>query len=229
MTRVTKRYRAALAVDGYDSQRRYDLASAIEVLGRFPKARFDETVELHMRLGIDPKKSDQMVRGSVALPHGIGQTRSVIVFAEGEAAEQARAAGADEVGGEDLAQRIQDGWTGFDICIAHPAMMRIAGRLGRVLGPQGKMPSPKSGTVTERVGDAVKEFKGGKIEFRADPGGNLHVPVGKRSFDATRLAENVSHFVEHVRALRPASVKGTYLRKLSMSGTMTPGLILDIA
>lgn len=229
MTRITKRYRAAVATPGYERLRRYDVGSGLELLAKFPKARFDETVELHIRLGIDPKKSDQMVRGSVALPHGIGQTRSVIVFAEGEAAEAARAAGADEVGGEDLAQRISDGWTDFDICIAHPSMMRIAGRLGRVLGPQGKMPSPKSGTVTDRVGEAVAEFKAGKVEFRADSGGNLHVPVGKRSFPASKIQDNLMHFLEHVRGLKPSAVKGAYIRKVSISGTMTPGVTLDLS
>ncbi len=229
MPHVTKRYRAAQATPGYEPLRRYELGAGVALLEKFPKARFDETVELHIRLGIDPKKSDQMVRGSVALPHGIGQSRSVVVFAEGEAAEAARAAGADAVGGEDLAERINAGWTDFDICIAHPSMMRIAGRLGRVLGPQGKMPSPKSGTVTDRVGEAVAEFKAGKVEFRADSGGNLHVPVGKRSFPATKIQENVSHFLEHVRGVRPSTVKGVYIRKVSISGTMTPGVTLDLA
>ena len=229
MTRTTKRYRAALATPGYEKLKRYDIGTGLEVLGHFPKARFDETVELHIRLGIDPKKSDQMVRGSVALPHGIGQSRSVVVFAEGEAADAARAAGADGVGGEDLAEKISSGWTDFDICIAHPSMMRIAGRLGRVLGPQGKMPSPKSGTVTDRIGEAVAEFKAGKVEFRADSGGNLHVPVGKRSFAPEKIQENVLHFVEHVRGLKPSAVKGAYIRKVSISGTMTPGVTLDVA
>ena len=229
MSRTTKRYRAAVATDGYDKHRRYPIEDALDVLARFPKAKFDETVEMHVRLGIDPRKSDQMVRGSLSLPHGIGQSRSVIVFAEGEAAEEARAAGAEEVGGEELAKRIQDGWMDFDICIAHPAMMRVAGRLGRVLGPQGKMPSPKSGTVTDRVGDAVREFKAGKIEFRADSGGNLHVPVGKRSFNVDQLKDNALHFFEHVKGLKPSAVKGTYVRKVSISGSMTPGLLLDLA
>ncbi|MGE0192259.1 MAG: 50S ribosomal protein L1 [Planctomycetota bacterium] len=229
MTRTTKRYRAALATPGYEKLKRYDIGAGLQVLGQFPKARFDETVELHVRLGIDPKKSDQMVRGSVAMPHGIGQSRSVVVFAEGEAAEAARAAGADEVGGEDLAEKINAGWTDFDICIAHPSMMRIAGRLGRVLGPQGKMPSPKSGTVTDRIGEAVAEFKAGKVEFRADSGGNLHVPVGKRSFAPQKIQENVLHFLEHVRGLKPSAVKGAYIRKVSISGTMTPGVTLDVA
>ena len=229
MSRTTKRYRAAVATPGYEKHKRYDISSALGVLEQFPKAKFDETVELHVRLGIDPKKSDQMVRGSVSLPRGIGKSKSVIVFAEGEHAEAATEAGADEVGGEELAKRIQDGWLDFDVCIAHPAMMRVVGRLGRVLGPQGKMPSPKSGTVTDKIGQAVTEFKAGKIEFRADSGGNVHVPVGKRSFEASALAENILHFMDHVKTLRPSAVKGTYIRKVSVSGSMTPGLVLDLA
>ena len=229
MTQTTKRYRTAVATVGYERHKRYPIDEALGMLEQFPKAKFDETVELHVRLGIDPRKSDQMVRGSISLPRGIGKSKSVIVFAEGENADAAREAGADEVGGEELAKRIQDGWLDFDVCIAHPAMMRVVGRLGRVLGPQGKMPSPKSGTVTDQIAQAVGEFKAGKIEFRADAGGNLHVPVGKRSFEAEALKENIVHFMSHVRVLKPAAVKGTYIRKVSVSGTMTPGLILELA
>ncbi|MDJ0520868.1 MAG: 50S ribosomal protein L1 [Planctomycetota bacterium] len=228
MAYVSKRYRAAVATPGYEKHKRYDIGSALGVLENFPKPKFDETVELAVRLGIDPKKSDQMVRGSVSLPKGIGKSRSVIVFAEGEAAAEAEAAGADEIGGEDLAKRIQDGWTDFDVCIAHPSMMKVAGKLGRILGPQGKMPSPKSGTVTPQVGQAVTEFKAGKVEFRADSGGIVHVPVGKRSFPADDLEANISHFVEHLRGLKPSAVKGAYIRKVSVSATMTPALTLDI-
>lgn len=228
MAKTNKRYRAAIAVEGYDKYRPYPLREALDVLARFPKAKFDETVEVHLRLGIDAKKSDQMVRGSVSLPAGIGKSRSVVVFADGDAAKEAEEAGADVVGTEDLAKRIQDGWMDFDVCIAHPSMMRIAGRLGRVLGPQGKMPSPKSGTVTDRIGDAVREFKAGKIEFRNDAGGNVHAPVGKRSFDHDALEKNVLHFVEHIRSLKPGAVKGAYIRKVSISGSMTPGLLLAI-
>ena len=229
MAYVSKRYRAAVATSGYEKHKRYDLGSALGVLAGFPKPKFDETVELAMRLGIDPKKSDQMIRGSVSLPKGIGKSRSVIVFAEGEAAKEAEEAGADAVGGEELAQRIQDGWMDFDVCIAHPAMMRVVGRLGRVLGPSGKMPSPKSGTVTPQVGQAVTEFKAGKVEFRADAGGIVHVPVGKRSFEADALAENIRFFVDHLLHVKPSAVKGPYIKKLSISGTMTPGLNLDLS
>ena len=228
MTRISRRYRAAVETPGYEKHRRYPVGEALGVLGKFPQAKFDETVELAVRLGIDPKKSDQMVRGSVSLPKGIGKSRSVIVFAEGEAAEAAEAAGADEVGGEEMAKRIQEGWSDFDVCIAHPGMMKVVGRLGRVLGPQGKMPSPKSGTVTPDVGQAVTEFKAGKVEFRADSGGNVHVPVGKRSFEAGDLEVNILHFVDHLKGLRPSAVKGAYIRKVSVSSSMSPGLILDI-
>jgi large subunit ribosomal protein L1 len=228
MKRTHRRYRAALDTQGYERLRRYALPEALEVLGRFPKAKFDETVELCVRLGIDPKKSDQMVRGSVALPRGIGKSRTVAVFAEGQAAADAEAAGADFVGGQDLATKIAEGFTAFDVCIAHPSMMRHVGKLGKVLGPQGKMPSPKSGTVTDRIADAVREFKAGKIEFRADAGGNVHVPVGKRSFAPADLEANIQHFLEHLRGLRPSAVKGAFFRKASVSATMTPGITLDV-
>jgi large subunit ribosomal protein L1 len=228
MAYVSKRYRAAVATPGYEKHKRYDVGEALKVLEGFPKPKFDETVELAVRLGIDPKKSDQMVRGSVSLPKGIGKTRTVVVFAEGEAAAEAEAAGADVVGGEDLAKRIQDGWMEFDVCIAHPSMMRVAGKLGRILGPSGKMPSPKSGTVTPQVGQAVTEFKAGKVEFRADSGGIVHVPVGKRSFAAEDLAANIHHFVEHIKGLKPSAVKGAYIRKVCVTATMSPALTLDI-
>ncbi|MDA1193624.1 MAG: 50S ribosomal protein L1 [Planctomycetota bacterium] len=228
MAYISKRYRAATSTSGYERYKRYEVGAALEVLAKFPRAKFDETVELSVRLGVDPKKSDQMVRGSVSLPSGIGKSRSVIVFAEGEAAQEARDAGADEVGGEELAQRIQDGWMDFDVCIAHPAMMKVAGKLGRVLGPSGKMPSPKSGTVTPQISKAVREFKAGKVEFRVDAGGNVQVPVGKRSFNAEALAANITHFVEHLRGIRPSAVKGAYIRKVSVSATMSPSLTLDI-
>ena len=229
MRQTSKRYRAAIETPGYDSQKRYPLMDALKVLESFPKPKFDETVELCVRLGVDPKKSDQMVRGSVSLPKGIGKVRTVAVFAEGEAAEAAEAAGADIVGSADLAKQIQEGFSAFDVCIAHPSMMRHVGKLGRILGPQGKMPSPKSGTVTENITDAVTEFKAGKVEFRADSGGNVHVPVGKRSFPAVDLEENITHFVDHLRTMRPAAVKGAYVRKVSVSATMCPGITLDVS
>jgi large subunit ribosomal protein L1 len=178
---------------------------------------------------VDPKKSDQMVRGAVSLPNGLGKSVRVIAFAEGAAADQARAAGAMEVGGDDLAAKIEGGWTDFDVVIAHPAMMRVVGKLGRVLGPQGKMPSPKSGTVTPNVGQAVKEFQAGKVEFRVDAGGNVHVPIGKISFTPQALEQNARAFLDYVATLRPASAKGHYVRNVSISSTMGPGLRVEYA
>jgi large subunit ribosomal protein L1 len=223
-----KRYRAALETPGFSRERRYLLDEALSILGKFPKTKFDETVGLSIRLGVDPKKTEQMVRGSVSLPKGIGQTRSVAVFAEGDAAKEAQEAGADVIGGEDLAKKINEGWTAFDVCIAHPSMMRHVGRLGKVLGPQGKMPSPKSGTVTDKIGQAVREFKAGKVEFRTDAGGNIHVPIGKRSFRVEDLRANISHFLEHLKNIRPASVKGNFIRKAAVASTMSPGIVLDV-
>ncbi|MFV1959432.1 MAG: 50S ribosomal protein L1, partial [Planctomycetota bacterium] len=211
MRKLSRRYRAALETPGSDTRRRYPLSEGLHVLAGFPKPKFDETVELCVRLGIDPKRTDQMVRGSVSLPKGIGKTRTVAVFAEGEQAEAAEEAGADIVGAADLAKRIQDGFMDFDVCIAHQSMMRHVGKLGKILGPQGKMPSPKSGTVTDRIADAVREFKAGKVEFRADSGASVHVPVGKRSFPAEDLEANIVYFVDHLRGLKPAAVKGAFV------------------
>jgi large subunit ribosomal protein L1 len=229
MKHVSRRMRSAREVPGYEPHKRYPLTEAVAVLGRFPKAKFDETVELAVRLGVDPKKSDQVVRGSVSLPKGIGQTRSVVVFAEGEPAKEALEAGADMVGTDDLAKKIAEGWTAFDVCIAHPTMMRHVGKLGKVLGPTGKMPSPKSGTVTDKIGQAVREFKAGKVEFRADAGGNVHAAVGSRSFSEADLLANIQHLIDHLKAVRPASVKGVYMRKVSLSSTMSPGVALDVS
>ena len=207
-----------------DRAKAYPLAEAMEVLGSFAKAKFDETVEMALRLGIDPKKSDQMVRGAVSLPHGLGKSVRVIVFAEGDAAEQAAEAGAIEVGGEGLAKRIEEGWGDFDVIIAHPSMMKVVGRLGRVLGPSGKMPSPKSGTVTAEVAKAVSEFAAGKVEFRADAAGIVHVPIGKASFSGEKLAENATALLEHVLAMKPASSKGPFFQTITVSSTMGPGI-----
>ncbi len=228
MKHVSKRMRTARETPGYVQHQRYPLEQAVALLGRFPKAKFDETVELSLRLGVDPTKSDQIVRGSVSLPKGIGKQRTVVVFAEGEAAKEALEAGADVVGTDDLSKKIADGWTAFDVCIAHPAMMRHVGKLGKVLGPTGKMPSPKSGTVTDKVAQAVREFKAGKVEFRADTGGNVHVPVGKRSFAESELVANIHHLIEHLRSVRPAAVKGVYFRKVSLSSTMSLGIAVDV-
>ena len=212
-----------------DPEKVYPMSEAFGTLKSLRKAKFDETVECAVRLGVDPKKSDQMVRGAVSLPNGLGKSVRVIAFAEGAAADQARAAGAMEVGGDELAAKIEGGWTDFDVVIAHPAMMRVVGKLGRVLGPQGKMPSPKSGTVTPNVGQAVKEFQAGKVEFRVDAGGNVHVPIGKISFTPQALEQNARAFLDYVATLRPASAKGHYVRNVSISSTMGPGLKVEYA
>lgn len=205
------------------------LSKAVETLKGFEQPKFDSTVELVMHLGIDPRQADQALRGSISLPHGIGKTKSVIAFCEGSDAEAAKTAGAVEAGGEELVEKISKGWMDFDVAVAHPGMMKIVSKLGRVLGPTGKMPSPKAGTVTPNVADAVKDFAAGKVEYRNDDGGNLHVPVGKMSFDNDKLVENIQHFVTFVRKAKPATTKGTYIRKVSISGTMTPGVEVDVA
>ena len=225
MVKHSKRFRNAAA--RVDRARLYPPSEALALLKGLPAAKFDETVELAVSLGIDPRKSDQLVRGAVSLPKGLGKSVKVIVFAEGDKAEAARAAGADEVGSAELAEKISGGWTDFDICIASPDMMRHVGKLGKVLGPQGKMPSPKSGTVTPDVAKAVTEFKAGKVEFRTDAGGNVHVPLGKRSFPAEDLEANLRAFLDHLLTLRPPAVKGVYMRKISVSTTMGPGAWID--
>ena len=204
-----------------------DLNSAIKILKEFEAgSKFDQTVEIHMRLGIDPKQADQLVRGSLVLPHGIGKSQRVIVFAKDAAAAAAEEAGADEVGQEELAKKITDGWLEFDVCIASPDMMGVVGPLGRVLGPRGLMPSPRAGTVTPDVGNAVKEYKAGKVEFRNDAGGNVHAVLGKLSFTPQQLLENTEAFLAHIESIKPAAIKGTYVRGISLAGTMTPGITL---
>jgi large subunit ribosomal protein L1 len=222
----SRRYRSARA--RIERGRRYPVEEAIDLLKETATARFDETVEVSMRLGVDPKKSDQMIRGSVCLPHGIGRSLRVIAFAEGEAATAAEEAGAVAVGGVDLVEKIQGGWVDFDVAVAAPAMMRHVGKLGRILGPQGKMPSPRSGTVTDQVGQAVAEFAAGKIEYRMDSGANVHVPVGKKSFDSDKLRENIEYFVEHIEAAKPAASKGTYILNVALTSTMGPGIRLAV-
>ena len=224
--RPSRRYRELAAK--VDRTKAYSVDEALTVLKSGKKCKFDESVELVMKLGVDNKQADQVVRGSVSLPKGIGGTRRVICFAEGQAAEEARKAGAIEVGGEELAKKIQDGWLDFDVAIAHPATMRYVGRLGKVLGPKGLMPTPKTGTVSPEVGNAVREFQAGKVEYRNDTFGNVHVRVGKLSFARDDLATNVRAMLDHILAVRPASVKGVYLQKAYLSSTMGPGLRLAI-
>lgn len=209
--------------------KKYPLDQAVSILKKFTATKFDQTVNCAMKLGVDVKKADQLLRGSVALPKGIGKSRKVIVFAEGPEAEAAKGAGADEVGSEDLAAKITGGWMDFDVALALPYMMKKISKLGKVLGPQGKMPSPKSGTVTESIAQAVREFKAGKIEFRTDAGGNIHAPVGKLSFSAQDLQANITAFIDHIRAVKPASAKGVYLQRVVVSGTMTPGVHLEVS
>jgi large subunit ribosomal protein L1 len=200
------------------------LADAIKELKTFGNTKFNQTVEVSTNLGIDPRQSDQNVRGSVALPHGIGKTVRVAVFAQGENAEKATAAGADIVGGDDLATKIKGGFMDFDVALATPDMMGVVGPLGRLLGPRGLMPSPRSGTVATDIASAVREFKAGKIEFRSDKGGNVAAAVGKLNFSETQLLENINTFLNHLRSLKPAAAKGTFLRSVTISATMSPGI-----
>lgn len=200
------------------------LSEAVELLKKFNTTKFDQTVEISMRLGVDPKMSDQIVRGSVVLPHGLGRTLRVLVFAKNEKADEATQAGADYVGGPDLAEKIKGGWFDFDVCIAAPDMMGVVGSLGRVLGPRGLMPSPKAGTVTVDIAKTVKEYKAGKVEFRNDKGGIVHGAVGKLSFDADKLVENIQKFIDYVVSLKPATVKGVYVKSIAISATMSPGV-----
>jgi large subunit ribosomal protein L1 len=222
MVKRSKRYEQA--AQQVDRSRTYGPKEALDLLKQLPKAKFDESVEVVVRLGIDPRKSDQLVRGAVSLPKGLGKKVRVVVFAEGEKADAARAAGADEVGSEDLAKRIEGGWTDFDVVITSPDMMKHVGKLGKVLGPQGKMPSPKSGTVTPDVGKAVTEFKAGKVEFRTDAGANVHAALGKRSFETEDLLANLEAFLGHISAMRPPAVKGNFLRRISLCTSMGPGV-----
>ncbi len=192
------------------------------------KIGFDQTVEIALRLGVDPRQADQIVRGSIVLPHGIGKAQRVLVFAQGENVKVATAAGADFVGGKELADKIKDGWLDFDVAIATPDMMGVVGPLGRVLGPRGLMPSPRAGTVTQDVATAVREYKAGKVEFRVDNGSNLHCVVGKMSFDATKLQENIESLLSYIRSLKPSASKGLYLRGAVVSATMLPAIYVAV-
>ena len=220
-----KVYRESLSK--VDRSVQYSLEEAFELLKSMPQRKFDETVEVSMRLGVDPRHADQMVRGTISLPHGTGKQVRVLVFARGEAEAEAVEAGADFVGSDDLIPRISEGWTDFDVAIATPDMMGAVGRLGRILGPRGLMPNPKSGTVTREVGQAVREAKAGRIEFRVDRTGNVHASVGKLSFERDRLMENATTFIDAIVRARPASVKGQYIQSLTLCSTMSPGVRLD--
>ena len=220
-----KKYKAAIALFNRDDQ--FTPAEAVELVKKTASAKFDESVDVAIRLGVDPRKADQTVRGTVALPAGTGKTLRIAVVAAGDAAAEARAAGADLVGADDLAAEIEKGNMDFDLMIATPDMMPLVGRLGRVLGPRGLMPNPKSGTVTQDVGRAVSEFKGGKVEYRTDRYGNVHVRIGKASFSAADLEANFRAIVDEIQRVKPASAKGKYLKKISLSTTMGPGIKVD--
>jgi len=227
MPKTAKKHRAALAK--IDRTRTYGVVEGIESVKAAAYAKFDETVELAVRLGVDPRHADQMVRGAVVLPNGLGKDVRVLVFAKGEKEKEARDAGADYVGAEDLVTKIQEGWFDFDTAIATPDMMGLVGKIGKLLGPRGLMPNPKVGTVTFDVGRAVKESKAGKVEFRVEKAGIIHAPLGKISFDADKIKENLLAIVEALVKAKPSAAKGTYLKKISVSSTMGPGLNLDIA
>jgi large subunit ribosomal protein L1 len=220
-----KRYLESLKL--IDRSNLYEPAEALELIKKGATAKFDETVEVHIRLGVNVRHADQQVRGTVVLPHGTGKTVRVAVFAKGEKAKEAEAAGADVVGADDLAERVQGGWTDFDVAVATPDMMGVVGRLGRILGPKGLMPNPKAGTVTFDVSQAVKEIKAGKVEYRLDRGGITHVAFGKVSFDTDSLLENFKVLLDAIVRARPAAAKGTYLRSVVVSSTMGPGIKLD--
>src|SRR5437667_2133150 len=223
----SKRYRKALEV--VDGKKAYPLKSAVDVLIKFPKAKFNETVDLAFRLGVDPKQSDQMVRGTVPLPHGSGKTVKVLVFAKaGAAADAAKAAGAEYVGFDDLVKKCQEGWSDFDVAIATPEAMSEVRKLGKVLGPRGLMPNPKTGTVTDDTARAVREVKAGRVEFKIDKAGNIHVPVGKASFASNQIAENARAVIDAVIKAKPHSVKGTYIQTCTLSATMSPPVRVDI-
>ena len=204
------------------------LVEAVRTIKSFDSGKFDESVECVLVLGIDPKQADQQVRGSISLPNGIGKQKRVIAFCEGSEAEEAKKAGAIEAGSEELVKKISGGWADFDVAVASPKVMSKVGKLGRILGPQGKMPSPKNGTVTDDVVTAVREFSAGKIEFRSDGGGNVHAIVGKQSFEAEKLVENVEAFVLQIKRMKPASAKGTYIRKMCLSATMSPSVAVGV-
>jgi len=204
------------------------LAEAVEKVRSFKSVKFDQSVECVLHLGIDPKQADQMVRGSISLPFGIGKQKKVIAFCEDADIEAAQNAGAIEAGCDELVKKISDGWMDFDVAIASPKVMGKVGKLGRILGPQGKMPSPKNGTVTGDVTNAVTEFAAGKVEFRNDAGGNVHAVVGKQSFETEKLIGNIEAFVSHIKKIKPAAAKGTYIKKISLSATMSPGVTVSI-
>jgi len=227
MAKKSKRYREARK--RIDADKLYSLEEALDQIKGVPHAKFDETVDIAINLGVDPKHADQMVRGAIVLPNGVGRSTRVLVFAKGDKEKEALDAGADHVGGEELARKIQEGWFEFDRVIATPDMMGIVGRLGRVLGPRGLMPNPKLGTVTPNVGEAVRDQKAGKVEYRVDKAGIVHCGIGKVSFETEKLWENASALIDVILKAKPASTKGTYVKKIAVSSTMGPGIKVDPA
>jgi large subunit ribosomal protein L1 len=225
MKKHGKKYRAAL--EKTEPERKYSLDDAVKKLKEIAFAKFDETVELTMWLGVDPRKADQLVRGTLVLPHGLGRSKSVLVIAQGDKIKEAEEAGADFVGGEDMVTKIKGGWLEFDAVIATPDMMRLVGGLGKVLGPRGLMPNPKTGTVTFDVKTAVRETKAGKVEYRVDKTGVIHTAVGKVSFDENKIVENTRALIDAVGKAKPSTAKGKYMKKVNIASTMSPGLLLD--
>ncbi|MBN2210380.1 MAG: 50S ribosomal protein L1 [Sedimentisphaerales bacterium] len=222
----SKRYKKAAADVG---EGKVSLAEAVARIKGWGTTKFDQMVECVLWLGIDPRQADQAVRGAISLPHGIGKSMRVIAFCEDSEAEQAKKAGAIEAGGDELIKKVSDGWLDFDVAVAHPKMMGKVGKLGRVLGPQGKMPTPKSGTVTPDIMQAVKDYAAGKVEYRNDSGGNVHVPVGKLSFEATKLVENIEALLGHIKRIKPNSVRGAYFKKVCLSATMSPSVEIEVS
>ncbi|WP_018704738.1 MULTISPECIES: 50S ribosomal protein L1 [Sporomusaceae] len=225
MAKFGKKYQEAAKL--VEADKLYEVAEAFELVKKIVTAKFDETVEVAVKLGVDPKHADQQVRGAVVLPHGTGKSKSVLVFAKGEKAKEAEAAGADVVGAEELVQKIQGGWTDFDVAVATPDMMGLVGRLGKVLGPRGLMPNPKVGTVTLDVTRAINEIKAGKIEYRTDKAGNIHAPIGKGSFESAKLLENFQTLIETLNKAKPSAAKGQYMRAITVSTTMGPGIKIN--
>jgi len=222
----SKRYKSEL--QQLNGEETYSLTEAVEKIKSFKSVKFDQSIECVLHLGIDPKQADQLIRGSISLPNGIGKQKKVIAFCEDSNVEAAKKAGALEAGCDELVKKISDGWMDFDVAIASPKVMAKVGKLGRVLGPQGKMPSPKNGTVTNDISTAVAEFAAGKVEFRNDAGGNVHAVVGKQSFESQKLVDNIEAFVSHIKKLKPTAAKGTYIKKMCISATMSPGITISV-
>ena len=222
MAKKGKKYRAAAEL--LEAGKLYEVAEAVELVQKTATAKFDETIEMHVRLGVDPKYNDQQVRGAVVLPNGTGKSKRVLVFTKGDKVKEAEAAGADYVGAEDLVEKIKGGWFEFDVAVATPDMMGVVGRLGKLLGPRGLMPNPKLGTVTPDVAKAIAEQKAGKVEYRTDKAGNIHCPIGKKSFEAQKLVENYQTLLDTLIRVKPAAAKGQYIRSVTLSATMGPGV-----